>query len=197
VIDAVVRALRGTSAPEVVAVVLGVLYVLLMLKRNRLGWIVGAASSLIYIYIMARAGLPMQSALQGFYVVMAIYGWRSWTRSQQQASGIAVWPLRAHLLALLGIAALTVLTARLLQRETHAAWPYLDSLTTWVSLFATWLVARMKLENWLYWIGADAVMVFLCASQGYLFTAGLFLTYTVVATFGFLEWRQKYRLQTA
>jgi nicotinamide mononucleotide transporter len=197
VIDALVRALRGTGALEALAVALGVLYVLLVYKRKRLCWIAGGASSLIYIYISARAGLPMQSALQCYYVLMAFYGWHSWSRAGQQQAGIAVWPLRWHLLALLAIGALSVLTAHWLQRETHAAWPYLDSMTTWVSLFATWLVARMKLENWLYWISADAVMVFLFAMQGYLFSAGLFLTYMVVATFGFVEWRRQYRLQSA
>jgi nicotinamide mononucleotide transporter len=197
VIDALARALHATSALEALAVILGVLYVLLVLKRNRLGWIAGGASSLIYIYLAARAGLPMQSALQCYYVLMSVYGWHQWSRPQQQAQGIAVWPLRWHLLTLLAIGALSVLTAHWLQRETHAAWPYLDSMTTWVSLFATWLVARMKLENWLYWIATDAVVVFLYAIQGYLFSAGLYLTYLVVATFGFLEWRQKYRLQRA
>jgi nicotinamide mononucleotide transporter len=196
VIDALARALRGTGALEALAVVLGVLYVLLVYRRERLCWIAGGASSLIYIYIAAHAGLPMQSALQCYYVLMAFYGWHSWSRLEQQHAGIAVWPLRRHLLALLAIGALSVLTAHWLQRETHAAWPYLDSMTTWASLFATWLVARMKLENWLYWIGSDAVMVFLFAAQGYLFSAGLFLTYMVVASFGFLEWRRKYRLQS-
>ncbi len=195
-IDAWRRALHDTSAPEALAVVLGVLYVLLVLKRNRLGWIAGGASSLIYIFLAARAGLPMQSGLNGYYVLMSVYGWRSWSRSERRAPGIAVWPLRSHLLALLGIATLSALTAHWLQRETHASWPYLDSMTTWISLFATWLVARMKLENWLYWIGTDAVMVFLYSTQGFVFSAGLYLTYMVVATFGFLEWRQKYRLQT-
>ncbi len=193
---ALLRALRGTSPPEALAVLLGVLYVLLVLRRNRLGWVAGGASSLIYIFLAARAGLPMQSALQCYYVLMSIYGWRSWSRPEQQAAGIGVWPLRLHLRALLAIAALSVLTAHWLQRETHAAWPYLDSMTTWVSLFATWLVARMKLENWLYWIGTDAVVVFLYTMQGYLFSAGLYLIYLVVASFGYLQWRQKYRLQS-
>jgi nicotinamide mononucleotide transporter len=197
VIDALVRALRGASALEALAVGLGVLYVLLVYRRRRLCWIAGGASSLIFIYISAQAGLPMQSALQCYYVLMAFYGWYSWSRSEQRHTGITVWPLRRHLLALLAIGAMSLLSARWLQRETHAAWPYLDSLTTWVSLFATWLVARMRLENWLYWIGSDAVMVFLFARQGYLFTAGLFLTYLVIAAFGFLEWRRQYRLQMA
>jgi nicotinamide mononucleotide transporter len=196
VIAALARALHDTSALELLAVVLGVLYVLLVFKRNRMGWIVGGASSLIYIYLAAHAGLPMQSALQCYYVLMSVYGWRQWSRPQQQGQRITTWPLRSHLLALLAIGGLSVLTAHWLQRETHAAWPYLDSMTTWVGLFATWLVARMKLENWLYWIGTDGVMVFLFSMQGYLFSAGLFLTYMVVATFGFVEWRQKYRLQS-
>jgi len=198
VIDALLRELYATSAAEFVAVVLGVSYVLLILKCNRLGWLAGAASSIIYVYLAARAHLPMQSVLQFYYVVMSVYGWRNWTRAQQQqGGGIGRWPVRNHVLALLAIALLSALTAQLLRRETHAAWPYLDSMTTWISLFATWLIARLKLENWLYWIAADSVMAYLFAAQGYPFTAALFLTYMVIAVFGFREWLHKYRLQSA
>jgi nicotinamide mononucleotide transporter len=198
VIDALLRELYATSAAEFVAVVLGVSYVLLILKCNRLGWLAGAASSTIYVYLAARAHLPMQSVLQFYYVVMSVYGWRNWTRAQQQqGGGIGRWPVRNHVLALLAIALLSVLTAQWLRRETHAAWPYLDSMTTWISLFATWLIARLKLENWLYWIAADSVMAYLFAAQGYPFTAALFLTYMVIAVFGFREWLHKYRLQSA
>jgi nicotinamide mononucleotide transporter len=198
VIDALLRELYATSAVEFVAVVLGVSYVLLILKCNRLGWLAGAASSIIYVYLAARAHLPMQSMLQFCYVVMSVYGWRNWTRAQQQqGGGIGRLPVRNHVLALLAIALLSALTAQWLRRETHAAWPYLDSMTTWISLFATWLIARLKLENWLYWIAADSVMAYLFAAQGYPFTAALFLTYMVIAVFGFREWLHKYRLQSA
>lgn len=197
-IDALLRGLYATSAVEFVAVVLGVSYVLLILKCNRLGWLAGAASSIIYVYLAARAHLPMQSMLQFCYVVMSVYGWRNWTRAQQQqGGGIGRLPVRNHVLALLAIALLSALTAQWLRRETHAAWPYLDSMTTWISLFATWLIARLKLENWLYWIAADSVMAYLFAAQGYPFTAALFLTYMVIAVFGFREWLHKYRLQSA
>jgi nicotinamide mononucleotide transporter len=197
VIQALLRELYATSAVEYLAVALGLIYVLLILKRNRLGWLAGAGSSIIYVYLAARAHLPMQSVLQFYYVIMSVYGWSNWTRAQQQeGGGIGRWPVRNHLLALLAIALLSVLTAQWLRRETHAAWPYLDSMTTWISLFATWLLARLKLENWLYWIAADAVMAYLFAAQGYPFTTALFLTYMVIAVFGFREWLNKYRLQS-
>ncbi|HXR19953.1 MAG TPA: nicotinamide riboside transporter PnuC [Steroidobacteraceae bacterium] len=197
-IDALARELRATSHVEILAVALGLIYVLLIYRRQRLGWIAGAASSIIYVYLAARAHLPMQSLLQFYYVVMSVYGWCNWTRTEGQlGGGIERWPLRHHLLAGLAIALLSVLTAQVLRRETHAAWPYLDSLTTWTSLFATWLVARLKLENWLYWIAADSIMVYLFAAQGYPFSAALFLSYVTIAVFGFRAWLRRYRLQLA
>jgi nicotinamide mononucleotide transporter len=143
VIESFWRALVTTTPLEATAVILGVAYVLLILKRNRLGWIAGGLSAAIYVYLSARAHLPMQSTLQAYYVVMAVYGWMSWSSAQQSAGlGIARWPLRFHLAALLGVVVLSIASARLLASETHAAWPYLDSFTTWVSLLATWMVTQ-------------------------------------------------------
>jgi len=181
---------------EPVAIATGLVYVLLILRRDRYGWVAGAASSSIYVYLSARAQLPMQSALQGYYVVMAVYGWFSWTRNASQDEGrIHSWPLRTHALVAAGIVLASLLSARLLARETHAAWPLLDSLTTWTSFVATFMVTRSVLQNWLYWISADIVTIFLFAAQGYPPTAGLFLAYAIIACFGFRAWLRRFRLQ--
>jgi nicotinamide mononucleotide transporter len=66
-----------------------------------------------------------------------------------------------------------------------------------LSLFASWLTARVKLENWLYWIVVDAVLAWLYAAQGLVLTAFLFLVYLVIAAAGFIEWWKTYRRQTA
>ncbi len=182
--------------PEVFAVAMGLTYVLLILRRNRWGWVAGALSSCVYVVIAARARLPMQSVLQAYYVVMSVYGWISWTRNAEEQGGrIFRWPLRRHLMAIMLILTASMLSARLLATETRAAWPLLDSLTTWTSLVATWLVARSVLENWFYWICADLIMVFLFARQGYVPTAGLFTSYIVMAVLGFRAWLQRYRVQ--
>lgn len=138
----------------------------------------------------------MQSVLQAYYVVMAVYGWISWTRNAAEQEGrIFRWPLRRHLLAIALILTVSLLSARVLAAETHAAWPLLDSVTTWTSFLATWLVARSVLENWCYWIAADVIMVFLFLRQGYVPTAGLFASYIIVAIFGFRAWLRRYRQQ--
>jgi len=190
--------LGSISLPEAVAIVTGIAYVLLIVRRSRWGWLAGAISSSIYVYLAALARLPMQSALQGYYIVMAAFGWWSWTRNAEQQGGhIFRWSWRQHLYAVLFIVSASALSAQLLARATPAAWPLLDSFTTWTSLVATWMVTRSVLENWFYWIVADSVTVFLFVQQGHPYTAGLFLTYMVIACFGFREWSRRSRQQSA
>jgi nicotinamide mononucleotide transporter len=78
---------------------------------------------------------------------------------------------------------------------TKAAWPLLDSLTTWFSLFATWLQARAKLENWLYWIAIDGVLVFLFYMQDMPFIAVQFAILIGIATAGYIAWRRRLHAQ--
>ena len=195
-ISALQRALALTSPAELLAVLLGVVYVLLILKRSRLGWIAGGLSSSIYVYLAARALLPMQSVLQAYYVVMSFYGWFRWSGARgAERPRITRWPPHYHLVALASALLLSVVSAHWLARETHAAWPHLDSFTTWISLLATWMTTRVKLENWLYWMAADAIMAFLFAAQGYPVSTALFLTYLTIAVIGFREWLHQYRQQ--
>jgi nicotinamide mononucleotide transporter len=184
--------------PEALAAAAGLAYALLILRRIRWGWVAGAFSSAIYVVLLARAHLPMQSLLQTYYVAMAGYGWVSWKRNAEQDEGrIHRWPLRRHLAAALVVLAATALSARWLAAETQAAWPLLDSLATWISFFATWLVARSVLENWWYWIAADTIMIGLFIEQRLYYTVALFIAYTVVSICGLRAWRVRYRAQLA
>jgi len=182
---------------EIVSVVTGVGYAVLAAMRNRLCWIAGAVSSTCAVVTYGASQLPMQSGLQVFFVVMALYGWINWTRSAAKAElPVSVWPLSYHLGAAALVTALALGTASLLAAKTDAAaWPRLDSLTMWFSLLATWLVARGKLENWLYWIVIDLVLVFLSYKQGLMGMALLSLLYIVIATGGYIAWRRRYRAQ--
>jgi nicotinamide mononucleotide transporter len=187
-IDSVLTGLRNASAPEAVSVVFGLLYSILAVRRTRWCWVAGGISSAILVALAWKAKLPMQACLQGYYVGMAFYGFWHWSRDGAQTKGVSTWPLRAHLISWGVIAVLSAATSRYLASETQAAWPFLDSLTTWGSLLATWLTAQVKLENWLYWIAFDAIAIFLFVSQGLMFVALLFTAYLAISAFGFLTW---------
>jgi nicotinamide mononucleotide transporter len=116
--------------------------------------------------------------------------------SHEGTTRISLLSWRHHVAGIAASLLLAGAIARFLTAETQAAWPHLDASTTVLSLFATWLTARGKLENWLYWIVVDAVQAWLYAAQGLVFTAFLFLVYLVIASVGFIEWSKTYRRQT-
>ncbi len=144
--------------------------------------------------MFARAGLPMQAALQVFYAGMAVYGWWSWrggAGAKVTPLAVTCWPPRRHLALLAGVVAVAVVNGRWLAiAQPGAAAPYLDAFITWGSVAATWLVARKVLENWLWWIVLDLGAAALYWSQGLAATAVLFLLYTVIAAQGYRRWRQ-------
>lgn len=187
--------LLATTLPEGVAVVLGLAYILLVRQRSRWAWLAGGGSAVLYTWLFAQASLPMQAGLQVYYVAMSVYGWIHWSRAGT-TERISTWPWQAHGLAIGAVLVIAALMAHWLALETQAAWPYLDSATTLASLLATWLVARVKLENWVYWIVIDAVLAFLYAAQGLVFTAVLFVLYLLIAGAGLRTWLQSYRTQT-
>jgi nicotinamide mononucleotide transporter len=180
----------------VVALLTGVGYAVLAARRNRWCWVSGAISSALIAFLSWVSKLPMQAGLQVFFVGMSVYGWMNWTRSAESGElPVTLWPIRWHLLAAVGFTLLSFLSARLLAEESRAAWPLLDSLTVWFSLLATWLVARAKLENWLYWIVIDVVLVFLFYDRGQMWVAMLYLLLILIASAGFIAWRRRLHAQ--
>jgi nicotinamide mononucleotide transporter len=188
VIDSIVDGLLKTTAPEAVSVVFGLLYSILAVARTRWCWVAGGISSIILVVLSWQARLPMQALLQGYYVGMAVYGFWHWSRADNAKTAVTTWPLRAHLISIGAIVVLSAVSSRYLASQTQAAWPFLDSLTTWGSLLATWLTAQVKLENWLYWIVFDAISVFLYAAQGLMCVALLLTVYLIISAFGFVTW---------
>jgi nicotinamide mononucleotide transporter len=179
------------SLAEWIAVALALAYVLLAIRQNRWCWPAAAASAAIYLVLFARGGLPMQAALQGFYIAMAAYGWHSWRAAHGQADELHVrtWPRRRHVLALGSVLLAAAINSWFVQQPGSLLVSWTDAFVAWGSVLATWLVARKILENWLYWILFDLVAAALYFSQGFHATAGLFLVYVVLAWRGFLEWR--------
>jgi nicotinamide mononucleotide transporter len=195
VLEGLWSGLLATSPSEAASVLLALAYAVLAVRRSRWCWVTGGLSSAIMIYLFLHARLPMQAALQVYYVVISAYGWWHWTREEELQGALAVTtlPLSRHVAACIGVALFSALTAHWLASQTQSAWPFLDSLTTWGSLYATWLEARVKLENWLYWICIDSVLGFLFATQGLYFVALLSIVYLGVSAVGFVRWLKTYR----
>jgi nicotinamide mononucleotide transporter PnuC len=80
----------------------------------------------------------------------------------------------------------------LLSQHSDAAWPYVDSFTTWASVITTVMVAKKILENWLYWLVIDSISIPLYVDRGLYPTAMLFVAYLIIVIFGYIKWRRHY-----
>jgi nicotinamide mononucleotide transporter len=177
---------------EAVAVLLAIAYLLLAIRQSRWCWPAAFVSSLLYVLLMFRARLYMETALQVFYAVLAVYGWWAWQHggAANRPLAVSTWPVRHHLAALAAVLALSFASAFLLSRYTAAALPFLDSLTTWGAVVATWMVARKLLGNWGWWFVIDSLSIYLYVSRGLYATAALFVLYLVLIVIGYVSWRR-------
>ena len=190
ILDTLIEQARSTSWLEAVAVALAVAYLLFAIRESIWCWLCAAVSTAIYVYLMLVARLYMEAALNAYYFAIAIYGWRVWLsgHTRDHELPVAVWPMRVHAAALAAIAIAVVVTGYFLDTRTNEAMPYLDSLTTWAAVWATFLVARKVLENWWYWLVIDSVSVFMYTSRGLELTALLFVAYVIMIPFGLIAW---------
>lgn len=181
---------QSAGPAELVAVALGLAYIVLAIRQHRGCWIAGGASTAIYIAVFLKAGLFLQAALQVVYVVMSVYGWLAWSAGGDVSARPRSWPLSKHALTLLAVLVATALSTPLLSHYTDSPAPLADSLGTWASVAATWLLARRYLETWFWWMIIDSGLAALFASQGLAFTAGLYLAFAVLAIAGWRAWRR-------
>jgi nicotinamide mononucleotide transporter len=180
---------------EGVAVVLAFGYLLLAVRQNAWCWACAILSSGIFLVLFAQGDLVMQAVLQVFYIVMGVYGWWSWRRGGDAHATLAVtrWSAQRHALGIGALLALTLANGWVIARSQGGLVPYVDAFVAWVSMLATWMVARKVLENWLYWIVVDSVAAALYWSQGFHATAALFVVYVLIAVRGYFAWRADLR----
>lgn len=190
----VLDALAAMSPWEGVAVVLAIAYLLLAAREHVACWACALVSTAIYIGLFWNVSLLMESALNGYYLLMAVYGWWQWRSGGADGTGVAIrrWRWPTHAVAVTGVCAAAALNGYLLAEHTSAAWPYVDSFTTWGAVVTTFMVTQKILENWVYWFVIDAVSIPLYVDRGLYATACLFAVYLVIVVFGFLSWRRAY-----
>ena len=180
------------TALEIFAVIFALLYLFLAIKQHIVCWYAAFLSTLIYILIYWDVSLYMESLLNFYYLLMAIYGWINWNKkSQIDKNYVISWSYQNHIIVILLILILTIVSGFSLQK-TDAVYPYLDSFTTWASVVATFMVAQKILSNWIFWIIINSIAIFLNFDRELYFTVILLMTYQVMSVYGYYQWRKSY-----
>lgn len=177
------------SGVELIAVAFALAYLVLAMRQNIWCWACALISTALYTWIFFDVSLVMESLLNVYYMVMAGYGYWAWRYGNENTElRITTWKAQQHLIALLLVAVLTAISGYLLSTKTSAAWPYLDSFSTWGAVVTTYMVARKIFENWVYWLVINSVALFLYIERGLYPTALLMMLYLVLVVIGFMTW---------
>ncbi len=179
---------------EILGTLLSLAYLYCSVTQRSALWLLGFASSALYIVVYYESKFYADMTLQVYYLVVSVYGLWHWKWGKQVRSTQAELPVtRTPGRTWAGVTAMGVLlfvAYWMLLRRTDAALPVGDSFTTALSIVATWMLARKYIEYWLIFIVVDAVSAIQYIYKGLYPTAVLFTVYTVMAVVGYRQWRK-------
>lgn len=181
------------TAVEILAALLGVVNVLLVVRRSIWNYPFGLAMVALYFFVFWDARLYSDALLQIFFIFINLYGWWNWSRAAKVDDGVAVGWMgrRAQALWLGGTIIAVLVWGTLMARFTDAAAPMADATVAGLSVAAQCLQSLRRVESWLLWIAVDVLAIGLFASRGLGVTAALYMLFLVLAVTGLVQWQKK------
>ncbi len=178
---------------ELAAAALGLINVALVARRSLWNYPFGIAMVALYFFVFADAKLYSDALLQIFFLVIQLYGWWNWSRSDRVDDGVAVRSLdySARVGWIVGTAAASIAWGAAMARFTDAAAPYADAAVAGMSVAAQILQSQRRVESWLLWIAVDVLAVGLFWSRGLYPTAILYAIFLGMTVWGLFAWRAK------
>jgi nicotinamide mononucleotide transporter len=190
VMENIWEGLAGASWLDQANLVLGIIGVVLMIRRNLWAFPVGLVAVTVQGILFYRYRFYADAVLQVCFFGALAYGWYYWVRGKGTAAELPVTSLAwSHRLILVfaGVG-LTAGWAMVLSRHTDAVMPVRDAFIATFSLIAQGLQARKKLENWPGWLAVNAVAVATYWAAGLHYTAFLYAVYFGLAVSGWRAW---------
>ena len=183
---------------EIIAFTLSLICVALNAYGHILTWPLMIASSAAYAWVFQDAKLFGDAWLQGVFILLAIYAWKTWSKSTQiegannsSSSSFKRMPRSWPLIGSLCWSGLFLIIHYLLVNHTSSDVPLIDAFLTAGSLLATYMSAQKWLENWLVWIFVNSLYIALYIYKDLHLTTLLYVLFIVLAVLGWIQWSKK------
>lgn len=179
---------------EIVAVIFGLFSVWYAKKDNILVFPTGLVSTFIYVYLLWKWTLWGDMMINGYYFVMSIYGWYHWTRKKGDTVEFPISVISNHekrIAIIIFIFTVAFVVSVYHHFDKFTTWyAYVDTFITGIFFIGMWLMAKRKIENWIFWIIGDVISIPLYFAKGFTFTSFQYIIFTIVAVYGYLEWKR-------
>lgn len=185
--------LFATGWLEFVAVIFGIASVMLSRLENIWVYPTGIINTTIYIYLCFLGGLYAEAGVNFYYTVMSVIGWVLWSRKNegQVILQISRSNTKEWRNALIFFTLCWAVLFFILKKFTDSTVPLADGFASAAAYTAMWLMARKKLENWIWWGITNVASIPLYFLKGYVFTSFQYVVFLVLSVLGYLEWRRR------
>ncbi len=199
IIDQFISGIQQTSLVEFVAVFAGICSVWFSRKENILVYPIGLINTTFYIYLSLKGNLFGEASVNLYYTVMSIYGWILWSKKDNVSHAAVLhisfsdqkeWINQLIFFSCFYIAIFGALSW-MKQSFAPEAIPWADAFASATAYTGMWLMARKKVESWIWWIATNIASIPLYFIKGYIFTSVQFLVLLVLAIAGLISWQKK------
>jgi nicotinamide mononucleotide transporter len=199
VFEQLISGIKQTGFLEFVGVFAGIGSVWFSRKENILVYPVGLVNTIIYIYISIKGHLLGEASVNLYYTVMSIYGWVLWSKKDQVKHEVILhitnsntkeWVIQLLFFAAFYFAIFFSLTWAK-QAFAPEAIPWADAFASATAYTGMWLMARKKVESWIWWIATNMASIPLYFIKGYVFTSVQFVVLLILAIAGLISWQKK------
>jgi len=183
---------------EIIAVFFGFLSVWFSKNNNILVFPTGMINTSIFVYLLLKWSLLGDMIINAYYFIMSIYGWYFWLKGTNNTvspiSKVSNSDIRIVVLLFISSSVFVSLVYTFFDKwETIVS--YIDILTTAIFFAAMWLMAKRKVESWIFWIVGNIISVPLYLYKGLAFTSIQYFIFTVIAIAGYIKWKELYNKQ--
>ncbi len=191
--------LMQTGWVEGVAVIAGIVSVWYSRKENILVYPTGLVNTIFYIYLSYKGHLLGEASVNLYYTIMSIYGWYLWTRKKEDHQTLVLqitlstkkeWLMQLAFFAAFYILIFVSLTFAKAAFAPEAI-PWADAFASATAYTGMWLMAKKKVESWIWWILTNMASIPLYFIKGYAFTSVQFIVLLILAIAGLKSWYQK------
>tara|TARA_B100001540_G_scaffold68786_1_gene61932 strand:- start:773 stop:1408 length:636 start_codon:yes stop_codon:yes gene_type:complete len=182
---------------EFIAVFLGILSVIFA-KINKIAvYPTGLISTGIFVYLLFHFKLLGDMIINAYFFFMSIYGWFYWSykREGQIINKVSYSSNKDYVIvALIFLISLILISIIYKLFNLFTSWSaYIDTLTTGIFFVAMWLMARRKIESWIFWIIGDLISIPLYLYKGLAITTIQYFIFTIIAVMGYKSWVKIYK----
>ncbi|MFL2587548.1 MAG: nicotinamide riboside transporter PnuC [Flavobacteriaceae bacterium] len=179
---------------EIIGVALGLLSVVYAKKNSVLVYPTGMVSTAIFVYLLMKWSLLGDMLINAYYFIMSIYGWYYWSQKKESIyiHRVDFTNVRERQISVvLFFLSLGFIFGVYQVFDRWNNWTaYIDTLTTAIFFVGMWLMARRKVENWIFWIVGDIISIPLYFVKGLTLTSLQYLIFTIIAIFGYRAWKK-------